>query len=65
MGIALDLPEYVMEEATVKNLYSYYDVLITKQFDGHYMNWTFTEEEEAIMHSLQGIVEGESLQGER
>ena len=44
IGVALELPAEVIENANFIDLESYYDIISCKRFEGQPMEWTFTGE---------------------
>ena len=64
MRIALDLPEGVVEEADILDLMVFASLIVSKKFEGHTMEWTFTEETWAALQLLIAIHNGEAITGE-
>jgi len=61
IGIALNLSDAIMNEANFRDLYFLADVVVSKQFEGHEMEWVFTPETEAMMYNIQPISMLETL----
>ena len=50
LGNALNLTEKQISEANFMNMQDYADVLTCREFEGHQMPWTFTEETYKALH---------------